>query len=730
MPAIARHAAAGQCPSMTDLITASRRWFLAATSLAFAARPLLAQTKGDTPISAPPVARRGTDSTTLWGITVPDPYRWLRDPGYPDVKDREILAWLEAENAWFEANMGPMSMLEEALFQQMKGRIKEDDESVPYADGDFLYWWKFEPGAQYRNWYRRPKAGGADQLILSEPAEAEGRDYFRLGAFAVSPDGRLLAWSFDGDGDERFELRIRDLSTGRDMVTVAPDSLGEVQWTADSRGLVWAQASAEWRPDRARLHRLGSRPGDDPLLWREESTRWVSLGRTQDRRFILITSSESAANDVRLVDAARPEAPPRLVKPFRPNVRYAVDSGGGPLVILTNDEHVNFRVATAPVDRPGEWTTLIPGSDRVYLRGLTAFTSYLAIEQRTDGLDQIRLRFPDGSDRLVAFPEASYTVALGTNAEPDAPKLRLDYSSMVTPNTVYDYVVARNELVTLKVQEIPSGYDPSRYATERLMATARDGTKVPVSILYRRDYVKDGSRPLHVYGYGAYGISMPPAFSSARLSLVDSGFAYAIAHVRGGDDMGYQWYLDGKLDKKANTFNDFVDVTKALHQAGFGNPRLTSASGGSAGGWLMGVVATQAPEQFRAIVAHVPFVDNLNTMLDSSLPLTPGEFPEWGNPATDKAAFERLLALSPYDQVKTQDYPALLVTAGLNDPRVTYWEPAKWVARLRAESGSRNPILLKTNMGAGHGGKSGRFERLREIAEEYAFILMVLDGKA
>lgn len=715
---------------MTDLITASRRWFLAATGLAVAARPLLAQPKGATPISAPPVARRGTDATTLWGITVPDPYRWLRDPGYPDVRDREILAWLEAENAWFEANMQPMSMLEEALFQQMKGRIKEDDESVPYPDGDFLYWWKFEPGAQYRDWYRRPKAGGDAQRILSEPAEAKGRDYFRLGALAVSPDGRLLAWSFDGDGDERFELRIRDLATGRDIATVAPDSLGEVQWAADSRALLWAQASSEWRPDRVRLHRLGSPPGNDLLLWREESTRWVSLGRTQDRRFILITTSESAANDVRLVDATRPEAPPRLVKPFQPNVRYAVDSGGGPLLILTNDTHVNFRVATAPVDRPGDWTTLIPGSDKVYLRGITAFASYLAIEQRTAGLDQVRLRFPDGSDRLVAFPEASYTVSLGTNAEPDAPQLRLDYSSMVTPNTVLDYVVAKNELVTLKVQEIPSGYDPSNYATERLMAKARDGTLVPVSILYRRDYVKDGTRPLHVYGYGAYGISMPPSFSSSRLSLVDRGFAYAIAHVRGGDDMGYQWYLDGKLDRKANTFNDFVDVTKALHQAGFGNPKLTSASGGSAGGWLMGVVATQAPEQFRAIVAHVPFVDNLNTMLDSSLPLTPGEFPEWGNPATDKAAFERLLALSPYDQVKKQDYPALLVTAGLNDPRVTYWEPAKWVARLRAESGSRNPILLKTNMGAGHGGKSGRFERLRELAEEYAFILMVLDGKA
>jgi oligopeptidase B len=705
-----------------------RRTFLAASS-ALAAQPLLAQTKGAMPIPAPPMARRGTDATTMWGITVPDPYRWLRDTSYPKVDDPEILAWLEAENAWFEANMKPMSMLQEALFAEMKGRIKEDDESVPYAEGDFLYWWKFETGAQYRNWYRRPKAGGDAQLILSEPAEAEGKAYFRLGTFSVSPDGKLLAWSADSNGEERFTLRIRDLATGKDTETVAPDSFGEVAWSTDSKALVWAQTSAEWRPDRARLHRLGTAPGNDAILYQEPADYWVSVSSTQDRRLILISASQPATTEVHLLDAASPAGPPRLVRKRQTGVRYSVDSRGDTLFILANDTHPNFRIATAPLSDPGNWSPYIEASDRVYLTGLTAFTSYLAITQRIDGLDQVRLRFPDGRDTLVKFPEASYTVGLGTNAEPDAPQLRLSYSSMVTPNTVFDYEVATDKLVTLKVQQIPSGYDPSKYATERLMAKARDGTMVPVSILYRRDYLKDGSRPLHVYGYGSYGYAVPPSFSSARLSLVDRGFAYAIAHVRGGDDMGYSWYLDGKLDRKANTFNDFVDVTKALHQAGFGNPRLTSASGGSAGGWLMGVIATQAPEQFRAIVAHVPFVDNLNTMLDSSLPLTPGEFPEWGNPATDKAAFERLLALSPYDQVKKQDYPAMLVTAGLNDPRVTYWEPAKWVARLRAESGSRNLLLMKTNMGAGHGGKSGRFERLRETAEEFAFILMVLDGK-
>ncbi|WP_448578397.1 S9 family peptidase [Thermaurantiacus sp.] len=677
----------------------------------------------------PPVARRTRDATRLFGKTVPDPYRWLRDPAYPEVKDKDILAYLEAENTYRVERMAGSSMLEEALFQELKGRIKEDDESVPFADGDFLYWWKFEPGAQYRNWYRRPRAGGEAQLILSEPVLAEGKDYFRLGAAAVSPDGRYLAWSQDVSGDERFELRIRDLETGKDIVTVAPDSFGAPVWTADSKGLVWAQNSAEWRPDRVRLHRLGTAPGNDPILHKEETTRWVSIDRTQDRRFILIITSESGANDVRLVDAANPEAPARLVRPFAPGVRYQVDSRGETLFVLANDTHPNFRLATAPLADPGSWTTKIEGSETRYLRGITAFRSFLALEERVDGIDQVSLIFDDGTLRRIAFPEAVRTASLGTNAEPDAPVLRLGYSSMVTPDTVYDYDVAADRLIVRKVQDIPSGYDPSLYETERLMVTARDGVKVPVSILYKKGYPKDGSGLLHVYGYGAYGYGTPPAFSAARLSLVDRGFAYAIAHVRGGDDMGYTWYLDGKLDRKANTFNDFVDATRALHKAGFGAPERTSASGGSAGGWLMGAVATQAPQDYRAIVAHVPFVDVLNTMLDASLPLTPGEFPEWGNPRTDRAAFERLLALSPYDQVRKQDYPALLVTAGLNDPRVTYWEPAKWVARLRAESGSRNPILLKTNMGAGHGGRSGRFERLREVAEEYAFIFMVMDGK-
>jgi len=677
----------------------------------------------------PPVARVGDHQFTLHGITVKDPYAWLKDADYPKVDDPEILGYLKAENAYFEDRMREHSILVEAMFEQLKGRVKEDDSSVPYPDGDWLYWWAFKPGGQYRDWYRKPVAGGPDALLLSETALAEDKAYFRLGSLVVSPDGRLLAYSTDTDGSERFKLVIRDIATGKDLETVAADSLGDPVWSSDSKSVVWTQASAEWRPTKAWLHRLGMK--DSQLLYEEtEAGYWLQASSTQDRRHIVLNSYIATTTEVRLLDAANPAAPARIVRPRKANLRYSVDARGDTLFILTNDANVNFRVATAKIAEPAIWTALVPGSDRVYLTGMTAFTSYLAIQERVEGLDQIRLLFPDGTERRVAFPEASYAASLGSNAEPDAPNLRISYSSMVTPNTVFDYQVASGELVTRKVQDIPSGYDASLYATERLIATARDGTKVPVSIVYKKGYRKDGSQPLHVYGYGSYGIAIPPSFSSARLSLLDRGFAYAIAHVRGGDDLGYQWYLDGKLEKRGNTFDDFIDVTKHLHAQGFGRAGFTSASGGSAGGWLMGAVVNQAPELWRAIVAHVPFVDIVNTMLDETLPLTPGEWPEWGNPRTDPEVLKRLIRLSPYDQTVARDYPAMLITGGIADPRVTYWEPAKWAARLRAVKTDDNLLLLRINMGAGHGGKSGRFDSLREVAEEFAFILAAFDGLA
>lgn len=677
----------------------------------------------------PPVARVSDHQFTLHGITVKDPYHWLRDKDYPKVDDAEVLAYLKAENAYFEDRMRDASMLVEALYEEMKGRVKEDDASVPFADGDWLYWWAFETGGQYRQWYRKPRGGGEAQLILSEPKLAEGHDYFRLGTLEVSPDGRLMAYSTDTKGDERYTLVVRDIASGRDLETVATDALGGVAWQADSKALVWTQASAEWRPTKAFVHRLGA--ATSVLVYDEpDAGYWVSASATQDRAHVLLNSYTQTTNDVRLLDARDLSKPPRLVKPRKTDVRYSVDTRGDTLFVLTNDTHVNFRIATAPLAAPGRWTTLVAGTDAVYLTNITAFTSYLAVEERVAGLDQVRLIFPDGSERRVKFPEASYTASLETNAEPDAPELRIAYSSMVTPNTVFDYKVASGELVTRKVQAIPSGYDPSRYETVRLLATARDGTMVPVSVLTKRGHPLDGTRPLHVYGYGSYGIASPPSFSAARLSLVDRGFAYAIAHVRGGDDLGWQWYLDGKLEKRGNSFDDFVDVTRFLNSKGYGRAGLNSASGGSAGGWLMGAVVNQAPELWGAIVAHVPFVDIVNTMLDESLPLTPGEWPEWGDPRKDAEVLKRLIRLAPYEQTVARNYPPMLITGGLSDPRVTYWEPAKWAARIRAVKTDDNLLLLKINMGAGHGGKSGRFERLRETAEEFAFILMALDGKA
>ncbi|MCU0891965.1 MAG: S9 family peptidase [Sandarakinorhabdus sp.] len=672
----------------------------------------------------PPIAAKRPHSFTHHGITVEDPYNWLKDPGYPKVDDADVLAYLKAENAYFEAQMAPLAGLKDRLFDELKGRVKQDDASVPVPQGAFEYWWQFKPGDQYRTWLRRPKAGGPEQLVLSEPELAKGHDYFRLGAQSVSPDGRLLAYATDTNGSERFTIRIRDIAAGKDIETVTTVSVGAIEWSADSKAIVWTEVNDNWRRIKARLHVLGQ-TGDDRVLYEETEDKGfgVSTAKSQDGKWIIIATTDHVTSEVRLVPAANPAAEPILIKRRKAGVAYDVDVRGETIFIRSNDTHVNFRVATAKVAQPGEWTTLIAGSDRDYITGIAAFTSYLAVQGRRDGLDRIVLRKDDGTETALPFSEAAYTASLGANMEPDAPLLRLNYASMVTPATVYDYDVKAGKLVTRKVQAVPSGYDPSQYESQRLWITARDGVKVPVAIVYKKGFKPDGTGKLHLYAYGAYGIPTMPSFSANRLSLLDRGVAFAIAQIRGGDDLGYQWYLDGKLAKRTNTFNDFVDAARGLNAAGWAAPGMISASGGSAGGELMGAVVNQAPDLFRAVVAHVPFVDVLNTMLDESLPLTPGEWPEWGNPITSKADFELIRSYSPYDQVKAQAYPPLMVTAGLNDPRVTYWEPAKWVAKLRDVKTDNNTLIFKTNMGAGHGGKTGRFTALEELAEEYGFIL-------
>ena len=692
--------------------------------------PVFAQKENMTEKSAaeikPPVAAKRPHSATYHGVTLTDDYYWLKDQSYPTIDDAEILEHLKAENAYFEAQMAPQAALTETIFQEMKGRVKEDDSSVPQKDGDYIYWSKFEEGAQYRKHYRKPAAGGPDQLILDENELAKGKDYFRLGAAEVSPDGTILAYAYDDNGSERFDLHFRNLATGENLKDVIPGTLSGIVWSSDSKGVVYGLANENWRTDNAWYHRLGEELTAAKLLYKEQDIGFgVGVGLTAQEDWIVIATGDNVTSEVRLVPASNPTATPIMISPRKVGRQYSVDVRDGMLYILTNDDHVNFRIATASLKKPDEWQTLIGGADDYYITGLSLFKKFYVVEGREAGLDQVEIRYYEDLERTtpISFPEASYVAQLDDNPEYDVDKLRLSYESMVTPDTVYDYHVKDGRLETLKVQEIPSGYDPVKYVTERVMITARDGTKVPVSVLYKKGFKKDGSQPLHLYAYGAYGYAVPPGFSANRLSMVDRGFAYAIAHIRGGDDLGYQWYLDGKLTKRTNTFNDFVDAAKGLIQLGFTGKGKVTASGGSAGGELMGAVVNQAPELFGAVVSHVAFVDVLNTMLDKDLPLTPGEWPEWGNPITDKAAFDYIRSYSPYDNVEAKAYPPMLWTAGLNDPRVTYWEPAKMVAKLRAMKTDDHVLLLKTNMGAGHGGKSGRFERLRENAEEAAFLL-------
>ncbi|VXC97421.1 S9 family peptidase [Sphingomonas sp. 8AM] len=693
----------------------------------------------------PPVAATRPHSFTMHGITIDDPWAWLKDPNYPDVTDKDVLAYLEEENAYFEAQVAPHRPLVDRLYEEMKARIKEDESSVPQKDGDHLYWAAFETGGQYRKWWRKPVAGGPDELLLDEPALAEGKEYFRLGALSISEDGTLLAYSTDEDGSERYTIRFKSLNGAADAPeaiesaagkwgdTSIEGTIGNIVFTSDGSCILYGLTDDQWRTRTIKFHRLGTSSADDVTLYYEDDPVFsVGVSQTSDRKWIALVASSHDTSEIRLYPADNPFAEPILIAPRQPGREYDVDTHGDTLFIHTNDTDPMWRLVTAPITAPGEWTERIAPSPHFYMTGVECFRDFFIVEGREDGLDQIEIHAYDlvGEPRRIAFPEASYAAGLGDNPEYNQTVLRLGYESMVTPGTVYDYDTATGKLTTLKVQEIPSGYDAAKYDTQRLKITARDGTAVPVSIVYPRDFPRDGSRPLFLYAYGAYGHAIAPGFSTGILSLLDRGFAYAIAHIRGGDDLGQQWYHDGKLEKRTNTFNDFVDVAKGLVEEAWTSAGRIAIAGRSAGGELMGAVVNSDPQLWGAVIADVPFVDVLNTMLDETLPLTPGEWPEWGNPIEDRAAFELIRSYSPYDNVRAQDYPPLFISGGLNDPRVTYWEPAKWAAKLRATKTDTNILLLKTNMGAGHGGKSGRFESLREAAEEHAFVLWQLGVEA
>jgi oligopeptidase B len=681
--------------------------------------------------SVAPVADKRPHEMTLHGKTLSDPYHWLKDDSYPVVDDKDVLDYVKAENAWFDVAMKPHAALVETLFQEMKGRIKEADSSVPQKDGDWIYWVEYEEGAEYKKWYRKPAAGnGAAALILDEVAMAKDKEYFRLAELSISPNGKLMAYSFDDNGSERFEVRIRNLETGEMLPDVIPGTLSSLVWTSGNDAILYGLANENWRTDNVRLHKLGTPITQDKLLYKEPDIGFgVGIGKTAADNYIVIATGDNETSEVYLLPADNPEAPMQLVSARKKGREYSVDERDGTLYIHTNDEHPNFRVATANIKTPDAWKTLIPGSDHSYITGFSVFRDYLVIEAREDGLDQVDVRKYDAplTPGRIQFPAATYVAGLGDNPEYHQDKLRLDYESMVTPDTVYDYDLASGKLETLKVQEIPSGYDATQYVTERVNLPSRDGkTMIPASLVYKKGTKLDGSAPMHLYAYGSYGYRVPPGFSTTRLSLVDRGMVYAIAHVRGGDDLGRLWYLAGKTDQRKNTFNDFIDVAKGLIAKKYTSAGNISVEGRSAGGQVMGVIYNEAPELWGAVLAGVPFVDVINTMVDETLPLTPGEWPEWGNPITDKAAFDYMLSYSPYDNVTAKPYPPMLVSAGLNDPRVTYWEPAKWVAKLRATRTNDATLLLRTNMGAGHAGKSGRWGALREDAEEFAFVLTQL----
>jgi oligopeptidase B len=692
--------------------------------------------KSSPPLTAP-IAPRRPHSFTTHGITITDDYAWLKDPDWqevlrdPSVLDPDIRSYLEAENDYTESLLGHTAGLQKALVAEMRGRIKEDDSSVPAPDGPFAYMGKFREGGQHELFGRMPRDGGDVEIILDGDALAANHKYFKFGGARHSPDHRLEAWSADVKGSEYFAIQVRDWADGRDRADLVEETDGGVVWAADSKAFFYIKLDDNHRPMQVWRHRLGTAQADDILVYEEKDSGWFThIQQSASGRFCLIAGGDHETSEQWLIDLSDDAAKPRLVAARETGVQYSVADRDDELFILTNaDGAIDFKIVTAPLMAPerANWRDLIPYREGVYILDFDLYAGHMVRLERANALPSIVIRDLDsGSEHAIAFDEAAYSLSTMGGYEFDTTNLRFSYSSMTTPSEIYDYDMASRERRLRKRQEIPSGHDPADYVTTRIMATSHDGAQVPVSILHRRDFKHDGSAPLLLYGYGSYGHAMPASFAANRLSLVDRGFVYAIAHIRGGSDKGWGWYLDGKREKKTNTFDDFAAAGRALIEAKYTSAKRMVGHGGSAGGMLMGAVANRSGELFAGIVGEVPFVDVLNTMLDDTLPLTPPEWPEWGNPIKSETDFRTILSYSPYDNVAATNYPAILAMGGLTDPRVTYWEPAKWIARLRATMSGGGPVLLRTNMGAGHGGASGRFERLDEIAIVYAFALWAM----
>ncbi len=681
-----------------------------------------------------PVAPRRPHSFTVHGVTIVDDYAWLKDKDWqevlrePSALNADIRLYLEAENDYTESLLGHTAPLQKTLVAEMRGRIKEDDSSVPAPDGPYAYMRKFRDGGQHEMFGRTPRNGGAIEIVLDGDQLAADHEYFRFGGTRHSPDHRLEAWSADIKGSEYFTIRVRDWKNGADLDDVVEETDGAVVWASDCKSFFYVKLDDNHRPMQVWRHRLGTTQAEDALVYEEHDPGWFThIHESSASRFCVIAGGDHETSEQRLIDLADPASPPRLVAAREVGVQYSVADRGSELFILTNaDGAIDFKIVTAPVASPerANWRDLIPYREGVYVIDIELYAGHLVRLERANALPAIVIRdLETGDEHAIAFDEAAYSLDTMGGYEFDTTNLRFSYSSMTTPSEVYDYDMTSRTRILRKRQEIPSGHNPADYVTTRIMAPSHDGAEVPVSILHRRDLQRDGSAPLLLYGYGSYGMAMPASFSANRLSLVDRGFVYAIAHIRGGSDKGWGWYLDGKRDKKTNSFDDFAASARALSDAKYTGPKHIVGHGGSAGGMLMGAAANRAGELFAGIVAEVPFVDVLNTMLDDTLPLTPPEWPEWGNPIASEADFKTILSYSPYDNVAAKDYPAILAMGGLTDPRVTYWEPAKWIARLRATMTGGGPVLLRTNMGAGHGGASGRFNRLDEVAVAYAFAL-------
>jgi len=684
---------------------------------------------GDAATLSPPVAAARPHTVTSPNGDRVDVYFWLRD----DSRTRpDVLGYLEAENAYAVARLAPIKPLEEAIYKEIVARIKPDESTAPYRDGDFYYYTRYDQGAEYPVYARkRGSLDAPEQMMLDANALGRGHSFYAVGDWAVSPNGQMLAYADDTLGRRQYAVRFMNLATGQalpDALTGASDSL---VWAGDNRTLFYIENDpVTLLGVRVKRHLLGTDPRSDPIVYEEKDhSFYMELGRSLSGKYIMIMLDSTVSNEVRFLPAGEPGAEPRVLAPRQRDLEYSADHNMDSWVIRTNWKAKNFRIMRVRDDRVGDvalWEEVVPHREDTLIEDVVPLARYLAIEERSGGLLRIRIKPRDGSpDFHVAADESAYRATLGKNRIPDTEWLRYVYTSMATPRTEYDLNLKTGERKVVWREEVLGGYDPAAYVTERVFAPARGGAKIPVSLLYRKGLARDGTAPLYQYGYGSYGASSDPSFHSSIFSLVDRGFVCAVAHVRGGQEMGRSWYEDGRRLAKKNTFTDFIDVTEFLIREKYVARDKAFAMGGSAGGLLMGAITNMRPDLYRGVAAHVPFVDVVTTMLDDSIPLTANEFDEWGDP-TKKEYYDYMLSYSPYDNVVAKDYPALFVTTGLWDSQVQYYEPAKWVAKLRAMKTDRNPLVFQVNMDAGHGGKSGRYQGNRDTAREYAFFLDLL----